>query len=134
MTWNRRNRLAVVLFALVNLLFMQLAMAGYHCPGSVVKANADQTAAMAAMGMPCAETAALGMDPEQPSLCAAYCKAAEQTADKHQPLQLASLDAPPRSHPPPRLIPASMDPPVQPQLLTRDTANSVAVRHCCFRI
>ena len=30
MTWNRRNRLAVVLFALVNLLFMQLAMASYY--------------------------------------------------------------------------------------------------------
>jgi len=134
MIWNRRKRFGMVLFALVNLLFMQLAMAGYACPVGVSKAEADQTAAMAAAGMPCAETMAITMDGDQPSLCAAHCKADQQTADKYQLPVLASLDVPPHDYPPPRLILASLDPAVQAPLLARTTVKSVAVRHCCFRL
>ncbi len=134
MTWNRQKRFAIVLFALMNLLFMQLAMAGYACPGSVSKADADQTAAMAAAGMPCAETMTISMDGDQPSLCAAHCKADQQTADKYQAPSLASVDGPTRDYLPPRLILASLDPPFQAPLLARTTVKSVAVRHCCFRL
>ena len=35
MTWNRRNRLATVLFALASLLFMHFAVAAYSCPGGL---------------------------------------------------------------------------------------------------
>jgi len=134
MTWNRHKRFAIVLFALVNLLFMQLAMAAYACPGGVLNAEADQTAAMATAGMPCAETMAITMDGDQPSLCAAHCKADQQSADKYELPVLASIDVPPRGYLPPGLTPASLNTPVQSPLLARTTVKSVAVRHCCFRL
>ena len=134
MTWNHRKRFAIVLFALVNLLFMQLAVAAYACPGGLFPPRGDQAAAMTQAGMPCAESMALTMDDEQPSLCAAHCKADQQTADKYQLPVLASLDVAPHTLPPPRLILASLDPPVQAPLLARSSVPSVAVRHCCFRL
>ena len=53
MTWNRHKRFAIVLFALVNLLFMQLAMAAYACPGGLNKVGGtDQPLATAVADMP----------------------------------------------------------------------------------
>lgn len=134
MIWNRRKRFAMVLFALVNLLFMQLAMAGYACPVGVSKADADQTAAMAAAGMPCAETMAITMDGDQPSLCHAHCKAEQQTADKYQLPGLASLADLASDFPLPRVTPAPLGALLQVPLLRRSTAPPLAVRNCCFRI
>jgi hypothetical protein len=134
MIWNPRKRLTMVLFTLVNLLFMQLAMAGYACPGSSSKAQANQAAAMIAAGMPCAETAATTMDGDQPGLCAVHCKADKQTTDQYKLPVLATLDAAPRDYPPPGLNMVSLDPPVQAPLLARITVKPVTVRHCCFRL
>ncbi len=135
MTWNRRKRFAMVLFALVNLLFMQLAVAAYACPGGLFQPGGDQAAAMTQQaGVSCAESLALTMDDEQPSLCAAHCKTDQQTADKYELPVFASLAVTARALPPPRLTSASSDPPVQTSLLARTTVKSVAVRHCCFRL
>lgn len=134
MTWNRRKRFAMVLFALVNLLFMQLAVAGYACPGGLSRAGIDQAAAMARAGMPCAESMALTMDDEQPSLCAAHCKPEQQTADKHQVPGLATLADLATDFPLHRVNPAPLGALLQAPLLRRTTAPPLAVRHCCFRI
>ncbi|MEO8023061.1 hypothetical protein [Polaromonas sp.] len=137
MTWNRRKRLFTVLFVVVNVLFMQLAMAAYACPGGgTTESRADQAAALAAhAAMPCAESMALTMDNEQPGLCAAHCKADQQTADKYQLPALASLAAVASDYPVTRLLaltPPGM--PLQAPVPARTTALSVAVRHCCFRL
>ena len=58
MTWNRHKRFAIVLFALVNLLFMQLAVAAYVCPAGVSGGAKTEMADMKAAGMPCAESMA----------------------------------------------------------------------------
>ena len=134
MTWNRHKRFAIVLFALVNLLFMQLAVAAYVCPVGMSGGARTELADMKAAGMPCAEAMTQAQDDDQPGLCAAHCKADQQTADKYQLPVLASLDVAPHDYPPPRLILASLEPPVQVPLLARTTVKSVAVRHCCFRL
>ena len=82
MTRNRRNRLITVLFALVSLLFMQLAVASYVCPGTASKVA--EVAAMAEADMPCAESMTLAMDESQPNLCQAHCQAGQQTADRYE--------------------------------------------------
>lgn len=137
MTWNRRKRLFTVLFALVNVLFMQLAVAAYACPGDgALESRVDQAATLAAhAGMPCAESMTLTMDDEQPGLCAAHCKADQQTADKYQPPVLASLVAIAGDYPGTRLLAlAPPGVPLQAPMPARTTALSVAVRHCCFRL
>lgn len=125
----RRLRFATVLVALASLLFMQLALAGYSCPG--VESKVRQAAAMAEAGMPCAGSMPMS-DDEQPGLCHAHCAAGQQASDNHPPqlpalappaglaLQRVSLEAPIRSAP-------------QAPLLARATAPPLAIRNCCLR-
>ena len=137
MTWNRHQRFAIVLFALVNLLFMQLAVAAYVCPAGVsggAKSEMAEIADMKAAGMPCAESMAQAADDAQPGLCAAHCKADQQTADKPGLPALAALAGPASDYPLLRVSQPSRAPPLQSPLLTRAGAPSVAVRHCCFRL
>lgn len=131
MTWNRRQRIVTVLFALISLLFMQLAVAGYACPAA---SSAQQTGMAANSGMPCAESMAVVLDDEQPGLCAAHCKADQQSADTNPS---HGLTAPPllaSDYPLLRMSLPSAVPPLDAPLLTRTSARSVAVRHCCFRL
>lgn len=51
MARNRRTRLITVCLALVSLLFMQLAVASYACPGAQ-SSRVAEVAAMAEAGMP----------------------------------------------------------------------------------
>lgn len=135
MIWNRHKRLAIVLFALVNLLFMQLAMAAHACPaGMSAGSGMPQTSMEASSGMPCAEAMAIAADDGQPGLCAAHCKSDPQTSDKHELPGLAALAGPALDYPLPRISLPSRAPPPQAPLLARATAPSVAVRHCCFRL
>ena len=134
MTWNRRKRFAIVLFALVNLLFMQLALAAYACPSARSAEASVQLANMKASGMPCAEAMALATDEAQPGLCAAHCKSDQQTSDKYElpaPQSLAepAIDYPLLRTQLPPLVPLRNAP-----LLMRTSEPSVALRHCCFRL
>lgn len=126
----RHHRLSTVLFAVLSLLFMQLAVAGYACP---VDNKVGEIAAMAETGMPCAgDMTAIDMD--QPGLCHAHCQPAQQTADKVQvPAPAGAIASgfictvePSRSFTPTR--------PAQAPLLLRSSAPPIAVRNCCFRI
>ena len=129
---RRRNRLFTVLIAVLSLLFMQLAVASYSCPGAASKAV--EMTDMAQAAMPCAESMASTMDDQQPNLCHAHCQAEHQSADKYQvPAPVALTDIGP-SFIALRLIPVPLGAPLQAPLLVRTTAPPLAVRHCCFRI
>jgi hypothetical protein len=132
MTRNRRHRLITVLFALVSLLFMQLAVAGYACPGSGSKIA--EAAAMAETGMPCAESMPLRMDDQQPNLCHAHCQAGQQSADKYQPPAPIALGALPADFSLQVAIPVFSEAPLQAPHLQRTTAPPVSIRNCCFRL
>lgn len=129
MTGLRRHRLLTVLLALWALVFAQLALAGYSCPGA---ARAVEIAQMTEAGMPCAESMSRAMDDEQAGLCQAHCQGSHQTADTYQVPALASihelgvvLTVPvdlTRSEPPPSF-------PVRP-----NAGPPLAIANCCFRI
>jgi hypothetical protein len=132
MTWHRRTRLITALFALISLLFMQLAVASYACPGSVSKIA--EVAAMAEAGMPCAESMPLNMDDQQPNLCHAHCQAGQQSADKHElpsPVVIGALLADFSLQ---VAIPVFSEAPLQAPHLQRTTAPPVAIRNCCLRL
>ncbi len=129
---NRHNRLITVLFTLVSLLFMQMAVAGYACPG--VGPKVAEAAAMAEAGMPCAESMTMNMDNEQPNLCHAHCQADSQSAHKYQLPSLVTVDALPTA---PALQVALMpfvEAPLQAPHLRRTTAPPLSIRNCCFRL
>lgn len=129
---NHRHRLAIVLFAVANLLFAQLALAAYTCPGLGLRMA--EVAAMAEAGMPCAESMGMSRDEEQPNLCQAYCQAEQQTADTWQLPILASLSCPGPDYLSSRILPTPPDAPLQAPLLKRTTAPPLTIRNCCFRI
>ena len=132
MTRNRRHRLITVLFALVNLLFMQLAVAGYICPGS--ESKIAEAAAMAEAGTPCAEAMPLNMDDQQPNLCQAHCQAGHQSADKHELSSPVAISALPANFSLQIALPVFSEAPLQAPHLQRTTAPPVAIRNCCFRL
>lgn len=68
---HRARRLATAFIAVLSLLFSQLALASYVCPG---QPDVAAMAAMAEAGVPCE-----GMDSEQPVLCFQYAADAAQT-------------------------------------------------------
>ena len=129
---NHRARLVTVLFALLSLLFMQLAVAGYVCPGTGSKVA--EVVAMAEAGMPCAESMAMTMDDEQPNLCHAHCQAESQSSQTYQLPSLISVDALSTA---PALqvlhLPFVEAPPNAPYL-QRTTAPPLSIRNCCFRL
>lgn len=129
---NRRHRLITVLFALVSLLFMQLAVAGYVCPGSGSKIA--EAAAMAEAGMPCAESMPLSMDDEQPNLCQAHCQAGQQSTDRHQVPSPVAIGVLPADYSLQAAIPVFSEAPLQAPHLQRTTAPPVSIRNCCFRL
>ena len=68
---RRLHRLATAYFVVLSLLFSQLALASYVCPG---QSDAETMAAMAEAGIPCE-----GMDPAQPVLCHQHSADAAKT-------------------------------------------------------
>jgi len=64
MVRQRLHRLSITFFAVLSLLFSQLALANYVCPQQV---DLAPMAAMMEAGVPCD-----GMDQQQPALCHAH--------------------------------------------------------------
>ncbi len=128
----RRHRLATVFVALCSLLFMQLAVAGYSCPG--FESRVREVAAMAQAGMPCAQEMSMALDDEQPALCKAHCEPVQAGTD-HPAIVLPALAADNglfQPLPPAAALPRRSAP--QASLLARATAPPLAIRHCCFRL
>lgn len=125
-----RSRLFAAMLALVSMLFMQLALAGYTCP-DLTSRQGFEAAALA--DMPDCQD----MDLVQPNLCQAYGQSGNQSLDKPglpqvQPFVAAALT----------LVlfevrlaasAAAMLPP-DAFLLTRATAPPLAIQNCCLRI
>lgn len=132
MIWIRRTRLHTAFFALVSLLFMQLAVAGYVCPGA--GSNVSDRSAMAEAGMPCAQSMTLNMDEEQPNLCHAHCQTGHQSADKHELPSPVAFSALPANFSLQIAFPVFSEAPLQAPHLQRTTAPPVAIRNCCFRL
>ena len=130
-----RHRLITVLFALCSLLFMQLAVAAYACPGIGAKvAKVAEAAAMAEAGMPFAESMTLATDDEQPHLCQAHCQAESQSAEKFQLLSLLAVDALPSAPALQIALPTLVAAPLHAPHLKRTTAPPLYIRNCCFRL
>ena len=129
---TRRHRLLIVLFALISLLFMQLAVASYACPGA--KVEVAEIAAMSKAGLPCAESMTTGVDEDQPNLCRAHCQTGQQVADKYElpaPVGIGSL---PVNFTVSDIAAVVTGVPVQAPHLKRTTAPPVAILNCCFRL
>ena len=120
----RRLRFAA-LIAIASVLFSQLAVSAYACPGA-----GSMQAVAAAQEMPgCNEMPAPG---ERSAICQAHCEQGDRSLDK------ASVTVPAMSSPcaaiewsTPGEAPSA---PAQASLLDRPTGPPLAVRHCRFRI
>lgn len=132
MTLSRRLRLCAASLALASLVFSQLAVAAYACPG-------PQAMAMAAIALeegrdaPCCGD---GVPVPQPVLCAAHCQQGDQLLDKPAAPTLPAIAwvAILPALAAPDVAPAAAPSGEQRSLLARATAPSLAVRHCCFRV
>ena len=134
----RRHRLITAFLAVISLLYMQLAVAGYVCPGAgagagLVSGGASKMASHS--GMPCAEAMAKTMDQSQPGLCHAHCQADQQSADTYQLPSLAVMPAVAADFPVLVVLASSAHAaPMQARLLQRATSPPLAIQNCCFRI
>ena len=127
---SRPFRAFLALLTLVTVLFSQLAVAAYACPG----AEAMRVAVVESEA-PC--------DQHQPPdatatpLCAAHCQRGNQSLDhRSAPVPVAALAAFPMSWFVP-LAGVENAPPASrelPSLLERPTGPPLAVRHCRFHI
>jgi NADH:ubiquinone oxidoreductase subunit 3 (subunit A) len=134
MKLSRSSRLVAAFIALVSMLFMQLALAGYACPSLKISYLNEPVTMPSDDGnrMPGCE----GMDKEQPSLCHAHDQAGNQSLDKPelpyvQPfiatalmLVLHDIEV---AYSPSAIQPDSL-------LLTRTVAPPLSIRNCCFQI
>lgn len=135
MKTSRSTRLLTAIVALLSMLYMQLAVASYVCPGVPVGSQDSGASARAAMAdMPDCQ----GMDAVQPQLCDlhAHGEPAKQPLDNP-----AAADVPPFV---PSVLILELQPvdagldcdatSYRPIALARTTAPPVAIRNCCFRI
>ena len=83
MSRRRFHRLAAAFFVVWSLLYSQLALASYACPG---QADAQAMAAMMDAGVPCQ-----GMDQQQPALCHEH---AADPGKAFEPIKLPAAAAP----------------------------------------
>lgn len=130
---SRSTRFVAAVIAVISLLFTQLAMASYACPGVTTPARM----AMAAAGNGMADMDhCTGMDKAQPSLCHAHTHSDPQSLNKPDlpsvlpflvigpVLSVVLLDD---GVAPPGVIAAMPS-------LSHATEPTMAIRHCCFRI
>lgn len=135
MTLSRSSRVVAALVALICMLTMQFAAAGYVCPGMMASSgNASAVSGASDQSM----TRCEDMDMAQPVLChaQAHDEASKQSLDKPgspdiAPFVPAGLVLVATSIDPAAYLPAE---PATSLLLTRTTAPPIAIRHCCFRI
>jgi len=128
------SRIIGAVLALVSMLFMQLALAGYMCPKINGVTSPPQVLAISTMAadMPeCAEA-----DKTQPSLCQASAHTVQQSLDKHelpsiQPFAPTTIFL--------ILVHVIVSPPANSFELTTVRQSGappppLSIRNCCFRI
>lgn len=132
----RKSRFVTALFALVSVLFMQLALAAYACPSL----RTDQAVAISATSPAAGHEGLVGcesiVDLEQLSLCQAHAQYGSQSLDKPAMPDLApsvtvvlvpAIKAP---DPASRRLNNSAD----ASWLMRGISPPLSIRNCCFRI
>lgn len=142
MKLTRPSRLFAACIMLFGMLFMQLAVAAYACPGLMTSGEMQQLETqpvmqMAAMDMNAAEmSGCTGADQVQPNLCHAHDHVGDQSSDKPNVpavssfipttlvVTLGTVDSVQPSH----------APTAHSDSLTRTTAPPLSIQHCCFRI
>lgn len=135
MRMSRPSRFIAALIALVGMLFMQLAVASYACPGLSVPQERHELSATIDLDMQemasCAEK-----DLAQPNLCHAHNHAGEQSLDKPQTPPVQGFVATGLALPlyPAELAYRAATAPSEITLLSHATAPPMAIRNCCFRI
>lgn len=134
MRLTRPSRFVAALIALFSMLFMQLAVASYACPG-LKMGQATGAVAMASDSANQSMADCAGTDVEQPSLCHAHDHAGSQSLDKPdlpqvQPFIAAGLALEVSPLEVFTLPGVTQD--IAP--LTRATAPPLSIRNCCFRI
>lgn len=126
----RQSRFVAAMLAIVSVLFMQLAIAGYACPSIRIASIAASTAAIDHHGMP----GCSGMDMDKPTPC--HGLGGQQSLDKPEsphvfPFIAATL-VQALSHVDPAY--STIAPPRRSLFLTRTTAPPLPIQNCCFRI
>ncbi len=140
-----RHRVVVALWVLLHLLFAQLALASYQCPGraSSGSGGGDGMTAEAALpdrvadaAAPCPlAMAASVMDPDLPHLCQTHCNPDGQAYNgNYQALQPGMADLGPAFLPPARSSELAQRAALQAPDLRRTSAPPLTVQHCCWRI
>jgi hypothetical protein len=134
MKLTRPSRIVAALIALLGMLFMQLAVAAYACPGLVTEPAFE--AAMAEVHADAMEADCIGSDTEQANLCNTHATSSNQSLDKPNvaplsPFTVAALTVVLRDF---EFIPASSSRNIAALPLTRVTAPPLTIRNCCFRI
>ena len=130
-----RSRRLAALFAMISLLFMQLALAGYQCPDEALDLVSQQSESSEQSGSP-SPRGCDGMDIELPGLCYAHAQAGNQSLDKPVlPLVQPFTEA---GHPVVAVDFTALPTPLASRgdanFLLRTVAPAIAVRNCCFRI
>lgn len=130
MKLSRPSRFLATLITLFSLLFTQLAVAAYACPGL------DVAGVLMAQAMPDTDMPGCrNMDQEQPGLCAAHCDANHQSLDTPgaplvQPFFPAELSVVLLEGAAQYSVGAG---PVAVRMI-RTPAPPLIIRNCCFRI
>ena len=130
MKLSRRLRSAAAFLALSGVLFAQLAVAAYACPGPEAMTFAAAQAGPGA-DLPCCGD---GVPDPQPALCAAHCQQGDQSLDKPAAPNLPAAAIATGLAAPSLVADAAPPPGRQPSLLSRSTEPALALRHCCLRI
>ena len=134
MNRSRQFRLVAALIALIGMLFMQLAVASYVCPGLQMRQGATVAIStdVADQGM----AGCQGMDKAQPGLCHAHDQVGNQSLDKPDLPQVQPFLAIGLARPliPIDVVDRSTITPPEAVFLMRTTAPPLAIRNCCFRI
>jgi hypothetical protein len=134
MKTSRSTRFLTAIVAILSMLYMQLAVASYVCPGMPAGGNNMASTHAVAADMPNCQ----GMDAAQPALCHQYA---------HGEPSKQSLDKTPVPDVPP-FVPVALvlelqffdgvsisdAKPYLPIALARTTSPPIAIRNCCFRI
>ena len=140
MRLTRRSRLATALFALISVLFMQLAVAAYACPSlqpAEVAEAADTAMQMDDMADHDAMSGCEGVvDQEQPALCYAHSQVGHQSLDKPAmpdvPPSVAVVLVPVIADIHAAYRPLSLH--ADATWLMPDSSPPLSIRNCCFRI
>src|SRR2546423_13094146 len=128
----RKHRVLAALIALFGMLFMQLAVASYACPG--LRHGGPQQAVDGDAGP--MQPGCDHLDPVTPALCHAHCLDGQSSLDKPQnPVAApAAVIVAAILTPIEPLLPASSSGAQPEYALSRITSPPIAIRHCCFRI